>query len=148
MDYIKIRFSDDVSHLHSSYEKSLEDMFRSVNPMFSLDQRTWKPPIDIYETPVEIILRAELAGVEKENLEVEISRRAIKISGKRSQPAHLKNATYRLAEIQYGIFERILYLPVFIDTEKVSTAYSHGFLEIRLAKGESEKVYKVHVSDG
>ena len=146
MDYIKIRFSKEFEKVQSQVESSIEDIFRSINPMFSLEERTWKPSMDIYETTDEIIIRAEVAGVDKNRLEVEISNRAVKIFGTRQELPRSANATYRLAEIQYGNFERILYLPAPIDTENVSTSYANGFLEIRLAKQKAEKAYKIPVS--
>ena len=146
MDYIKIRFSKEFEKVQSQVESSIEDIFRSINPMFSLEERSWKPSMDIYETTDEIIIRAEVAGVDKDRLEVEISNRAVKIFGTRQELPRSANATYRLAEIQYGNFERILYLPAPIDTENVSTSYANGFLEIRLAKQKMEKAYKIPVS--
>ncbi|MEJ2057716.1 MAG: Hsp20/alpha crystallin family protein, partial [Desulfofustis sp.] len=130
------------------FEKSIEDMFRTVNPMFTLAERRWKPQMDIYETPDEIIILAEIAGVDKKDLELEISSKAVKIFGNRSEHFRIKNATYRLAEIQYGKFERILYLPSPIDPEVVSASYSNGFLQIRLAKLTVERSHKVQITDG
>jgi HSP20 family protein len=147
MDLIKIRFGEDFDEFQSKFEPSIEDVFRSISPMFSLGERTWKPQVDIYETSEEIIMRAEIAGAEQESLEVEISNRAVKISGNRVELPRIENAKYRLAEIQYGKFERILYLPVPIDTEVVSASYSNGFLEIRLAKQLLDRIYKVTISD-
>ena len=146
MDYIKIRFTDGFDHLDSKFEKTVEDLFRSINPMFTIAERTWTPQMDIYETPDEIIIMGEIAGVTKEDLELEISSKAVRIQGNRVPITRIENATYRLAEIQYGKFERILYLPAPIDTENVSTAYANGFLEIRLAKQKKEKTYKIPVS--
>jgi len=147
MDYIKIRFSNDFDELDSDIEKSFEEIFRSMKPMFTLSERCWKPQMDIYETGEEIIIRAEVAGVDKENLEVEISGKAVKIYGHRSELPRADNGTYRLAEIQYGRFERILFLPAPIDTEVVSTSYSNGFLQIRLAKLQLDKTHKIRISD-
>ena len=141
MDYIKIRFGDDFDRLGSE----IEDMFRSMSPMFSLSERTWTPQMDIYETPQEIIIRAEIAGVEKENLEVEINSKAVKISGNRCELPRIDRATYRLAEIQYGNFERTLYLPAPIDTEIVTSSYSNGFLQIRLAKLAQDTIHKIPI---
>lgn len=148
MDYIKIRFTNDFDRLSSEFEKTCEDIFRSINPSFSLTERLWKPQMDIYETPEEIIVRAEIAGVDKENLEVEICSRAVKIYGHRTEIACTDNATYRLAEIQYGKFERTLFLPSMIDTDIVSSFYRDGFLEIRLAKLPVDKTHKIIISDG
>jgi HSP20 family protein len=147
MDYIKIRFSKEVDQFDSKLEKRIDDMFQAINPMFTLSERYWKPQMDIYETVEEIIVRAEIAGVDKEELEVEISSRAVKIYGNRPQPSGDNNATYRLAEIQYGRFERILYLPAPIDTDIVSTSYVNGLLQIRLAKLPLDQTYKVPISD-
>ena len=148
MDYIKIRFSKEVDQFDSKLEKRIDDMFQAINPMFTLSERYWKPQMDIYETGEEIIVRAEIAGVDKEELEVEISSRAVKIYGNRPQPSGDNNATYRLAEIQYGRFERILFLPAPIDPEIVSAAYHNGLLEIRLAKQPPEKIHKIPIQDG
>ena len=145
MDYIKIRFCNDFDELHSKFDRSIQDVFGSINSAFSIEERTWRPQVDIYETEEEIIVRAEVAGVDKEDLAVEVSRRAIKIMGKRSEIPRIDNATYRLAEIQYGKFERVLYLPVPIDTEIVSTAYSNGFLEIRLVKLATDRTYTIPI---
>lgn len=89
--------------------------------------------MDIFETRDEIIIQAEIAGVCRENIVVELSDKAVKISGvrKSSQPIA---TTYRLAEIQFGRFERVLYLPSVIDMEKVSASYANGFLELKLGK--------------
>jgi len=147
MDYIKIRFCNDFDKLQSKIDRSIKNAFGAMNPTFALDERTWHPQIDIYETEEEIIVRAEVAGVDKEDLAIEVSRRAIKLAGKRSEIPRIDNATYRLAEIQYGKFERVLYLPVPIDTEIVSTSYQNGFLEIRLVKLDVEKTYKIPISE-
>ena len=147
MEYIKIKFGHDFEAMSPSFEKSIEDMFRSVNPIFSFCNCTWNPQMDIYETPEEIIIRAEIAGVDKENLEVEINNKAVRISGNRSELPRIDSASYRLAEIQYGCFERVLFLPSPIDPEIVSASYLNGFLQIRLAKMAVDTVYTIPISD-
>ncbi|MDJ0830791.1 MAG: Hsp20/alpha crystallin family protein [Desulfobacterales bacterium] len=147
MDYIKIRFGDDSDPFSSRFEQTVEEMFRSLNPRFTLCERAWNPPMDICETPDDIIIRAEIAGVDKEDLGVEINRKAVRIYGHRRAMTRLENSTYRLAEIQYGQFERVLFLPAPIDTEIVSSAYSNGFLEIRLGKLKLDEVHRIPISD-
>jgi HSP20 family protein len=147
MDYIKIRFTKDFDHLGSSFEKTVEDLFRTINPMFRIAEQKWKPQMDMYETPDEIIIMGEIAGVNKEDLELEISSKAVKVQGNRTQCPRIDNAKYRLAEIQYGKFERILYLPSPIDPEVVSASYTNGFLQVRLAKLKLDKTFKVPISE-
>ena len=148
MEFIKIRIAEDFGHLGSDLEKTIEDMFRSISPAFTFAERTWKPPMDMNETPDEIVIIAEVAGVDKDDLEVEISSKAVRIQGSRVACHCTEDTTYRLAEIQYGRFERILYLPAPIDAEVVSAGYKNGLLEIRLAKMPIEKSHKIPISDG
>ena len=148
MEYIKIRFLDDFGQIGSKFEKTIEDMFRSMSPAFTLAERTWKPPMDMNETPEEVVIVAEIPGVDKDDLEVEISSKAVRIQGNRFAKHCSADATYRLAEIQYGRFERVLFLPAPIDPEVVSAAYQNGLLEIRLAKQPPEKTHKIPIQDG
>ena len=104
--------------------------------------------MDIYETVDEIIILAEIAGVSKDDLEVEINRKAVKIYGNRRPVHRLNNSTYRLAEIQYGKFERILFLPTPIDTEMVSASFLNGLLQIHLAKIPVDVIHKIPIKDG
>jgi HSP20 family protein len=147
VDYIKIRFGNDFEQIASQLERSFEDMFRPVKPMFASSECNWTPQMDIYETPEEIIVLAEVAGVEKDNLDVEINSRAIHIQGRRNPMPRTEKATYRLAEIQYGRFERILYLPVPIDTEVISSSYNNGFLQIRLVKLMRDATYTIPIEE-
>ena len=133
MKHIEIRFDDNIETC-AKEEKSFEEMFQSVNPMFCFSKRIWKPQMDIFETRNEIIIQAEIAGVRKEDIVVEVSNKAVKISGNRKSNHADRTATYRLAEIQFGQFERVLYLPCVIDVEKVSAQFSNGFLELTLGK--------------
>jgi HSP20 family protein len=134
MDYIKIRFGSEIEHHKCESDKSIEEMFQSLNPMFRLEKSSWKPQVDIFETTEDIVIQVTMAGVDKENMEVEISNNALKISGRRSPPPQKGKATYSLAEIQYGSFERVLFLPCPIDTNKVTASYSNGFLQVSLGK--------------
>jgi len=147
MDYIKIRFTKDFDQLDSRFEKTVEDLFRTINPMFRIAEQKWKPQMDMYETPDEIIIMGEIAGVNKEDLELEISSKAVRVQGNRAQFLRIDNAKYRLAEIQYGKFERILYLPSPIDPEVVSASYTNGFLQVRLAKLKLDKTFKVPITE-
>ena len=149
MDYIKIRFGSNFDPTGQNLGKSIQEIFRPrpVSPMFSSREHMWTPQMDIFETPEEIMIWAEISGVEKDDLDLEINSRAVKISGIRREMSRVPNGTYRLAEIQYGRFERILYLPSPVDTEVVSSTFTNGLLKIRIAKLRLDKVHKVPISD-
>lgn len=148
MDYIKIRFGDDFDELASNLDRSFSDMFHTIKPQFKLADQSWNPAVDIYQTPREMIIRVEIAGVEKEDLSVEINSRAIRIRGRRRELPRLADSAYRLAEIQYGRFERILYLPEPIDTDTVSSSYLNGFLEIHMIRFKREETHRIPIQNG
>lgn len=147
MEYIKIRFGDEFDKIGSRFEETIEDMFRSMGPMFCLAERSWKPAMDIYETKDEIIILAEVAGVSKDKIDIEVNSKAIKISGCRNEVPKMESCNYRLAEIQYGSFERILILPAFIDQDNVDASFQDGFLKIRLVKKPIERKIQIPISD-
>lgn len=148
MDYIKIKFARDFDDSSSESERSFEELFHSMKPLFTLSNQVFQPAVDIYETPDQVIVRIEIAGVEKDDFSVELSRTAVRIRGVRKELTRKRDAAYRLAEIQYGPFERILRLPRAVDPEVTSTVYKSGFLELHLAKSAKPKVYKIEVVDG
>ena len=148
MDYIKIKFARDFDNSSADAERSFEELFHSMKPLFTLSNQAFQPAVDIYETPDQVIVRIEIAGVAKTDFSVELSRSAVRIRGIRKELTRKADAAYRLAEIQYGPFERILRLPTAVDPEVASTVYKNGFLELYLAKSAKPKVYKIEVTDG
>ena len=149
MDYIKIRFGKGTDVLSSPFDQAVEGLYRPghLSPVFSSCERSWIPQMDIIETQDEIVVMAEISGVDKDNLEVEINNKAVRIFGRRSPMVSPENITYRLAEIQYGQFERILFLPSPIDPEVVSSSYSNGFLRLTLAKMPRPETHRIPISD-
>jgi HSP20 family protein len=145
MSYIKIRFGNSLDNLGSGINRSIEEILGPFSPIFALSERKWKPFMDIYESETDIIVVAEIAGIDKDDLELEISNKAMRISGERKSAQLEGNPTYRLAEIQYGSFERILYLPAPIDVDRVTATYTNGLLRINMAKLVLDRVQKIQI---
>ena len=147
MDYIKIRFTNDFDGRRDQFQRTMSHMLHSLNPMYAFSKNTWYPALDIFETPTEIIVIAELAGVDKEALNLEINSRAVRISGRRLGVPPAEEGKYRLAEIQYGNFERVLYLPAAIDTDSVNATYKKGLLTIRVNKMAMASRQNIPITD-
>jgi HSP20 family protein len=140
MDFIKIRFGDERGVPDTEMQNTVGNgILRLFDPTYALHRHIWKPPVNIYETVEEITIVAELAGVKDEDIHLEVSRRAVKISGRRMERSRVKNSRYRLAEITYGLFERTLSLSIPIDVDHVSAMYNEGMLEIRIPKLPPER---------
>ena len=146
MELVKIRFGNDPESNETSIKKNLSDVFRTSNPLFRCSDCLWVPPMDMIETAEEIIIVAEIAGANIDEMKVEITHKAVKISGRRRALSPTSSAKYRLAEIHYGNFERILYLPDSVDSDNIDASYSKGLLSIRLAKRPAEKLHKVPIT--
>jgi HSP20 family protein len=149
MNYIKIRFRNDRGMIEREIQDALEDTFRMTNPaMFAVGEHSWRPNTDIYETSDQILVVMDLAGVKREEIHLEVSRKAIKIYGKRDQKALPGTTRYRLAEIAYGYFERHLSLPAPVDGDRIEATYRDGLLEVRMTKLQpiNEAVRKVTIT--
>ncbi|MFH1079850.1 MAG: Hsp20/alpha crystallin family protein [Pseudomonadota bacterium] len=148
MHTIQIRFGEDPGRPDSDPRTVIDEMFSLVNPRYNACHRIWRPQMDIYESPGEIILVVEIAGAKREDLHVEIGRKTVKMSGRRRIRPLSENARYRLVEIPYGYFERSVVLPAPIDADLVDATYVDGLLQIRMAKLPLEKIRKIHVQNG
>jgi HSP20 family protein len=145
MNCIKIRFINNPEDVESEFRRSVEEMVRAAQPRFTLSRQRWRPQIDIYETRKEIIILAEISGVPREEIHLEIGPRTVKITGTREGGPRGEDAHYRLAEIPCGRFERNIALPVPIDIETVRAVCRDGILEIRLAMRPLDRVYKINI---
>jgi HSP20 family protein len=148
MHTIQIRFGEDFGRPESDPRRIIDEMFNLINPRYNACHRIWRPQMDIYESPGEIILVVEIAGAKREDLHVEIGRKTVKMSGRRRVRPLSEDARYRLVEIPYGYFERSLILPAPIDADQVDATYIDGLLQIRMAKLPVDTTRKIHVHNG
>ena len=142
MNFIKIKFG---SNFEEEFQKAVHEVFHLVSPVFKYYESIWRPNIDVYESIDEIIILADLAGLNKEELHIEIDHRKIKIAGVRKAIADLKSARYRLAEIPRGYFERSIALPETVDAESAIASYADGVLMIRVNKLAANKARRIEI---
>lgn len=100
-------------------------------PMYSTI--AWRPPTDIYETPDEIIVVIELAGVDEEDLSVTLFRDLLVVEGRREQPVTDMSACHQLG-IKYGDFRSEIAIQTPVDHDSVKADYINGLLKIILQK--------------
>jgi HSP20 family protein len=94
----------------------------------------WVPNTDIYETEVSFVVRMELAGVDKDEVQISLSDRTLTVRGRRPDLCRKEKCHFRQMEIHYGLFERRIIIPRTIDGRKVKANYRNGFLIIELPK--------------
>ena len=125
-------------------ERFFEHLGRWKRPVFFFE-KAWKPLCDVSETPVEIIVVADLAGVTAENINIEVLNDTLHIRGTRGEPTFSERRNHHMMEITYGTFEREIPLPTRVDAENAKAIYDEGFLEIRLPKVAKEPPKEVGV---
>lgn len=96
--------------------------------------RLWRPPTDVRETDDEVVVLVEIAGVKQSEVSITLKDNILTVKGERKNSPMREGCCYRNLEIYTGRFERNIYLPETVDTEKVKASYRDGFLEITVAK--------------
>jgi HSP20 family protein len=99
-----------------------------------LVQPRWRPDADTYETATTVEIMVDLAGVEEDDLEVQLFEDVLVIEGRRHLPSCQEGAVYHAAGIRQGPFRVELPLPVPVDAERVEARYERGLLRITLQK--------------
>lgn len=137
--------------------RDLLDFHERANQMLGMGFREgtkkrpikWYPVVDVLETPEELMFRAELPGVGKDNISLEVEGTTLILSGNRKLESEPKMAIYHAIERVQGFFERRFALPGIPDISKVKATYVDGILEIVLPKASiySERTVCVECSD-
>ena len=99
--------------------------------------------IDLEETKDELIVRAELPGMKKEEIKVSTIGNSLTLRGERKQKREKKANTYHRIEQRYGHFERVIPLPFEVKTEKVKASYRDGILQITFPKLDKVKLKEI-----
>jgi HSP20 family protein len=105
----------------------------------------WAPACDIYETDHEIVIKAELPEVKKENVYVSFENNVLTIRGERKFEEEAKRENYHRIERSYGEFVRSFTLPTFVDTNKINAEFKEGVLRVMIPKREEAKPKQVEV---
>lgn len=120
----------------------------TVNRMLS-DQaatsRPWAPAVDILETDNDLVLKADLPGLEMRDIDIQIENGTLTLKGERKFEKEENNKGYHRLERSYGSFVRYFTVPETIDPEKVRADYHNGVLTITLPKKEIAKPRTVKV---
>ncbi len=101
---------------------------------------TWRPPIDVYETPEAITIVAEIAGMEREDIEVVIEGDIVSLRGTRPDPHVCDHRAFHEAHIAYGLFAADVYVPVGTDVDRATASYENGFLRIELPRSQGRTI--------
>jgi HSP20 family protein len=132
----------DLVSLRGDFDRLFESFF-GVSPV--AQENIWAPVVDIAENNGNIEVKAELPGMNKEDIKVTVKDNVLSLSGERKQEKETKEKTYHRIERYYGSFCRNIQLPESVEADKVKATYKDGVLNIVLPKPETAKPRKIDV---
>ena len=106
----------------------------------------WAPNVDIFENEGELLVKAELPGVDPKDVELNVENNVLTISGERKLEFEDKKENYHRVERAYGSFSRSFSLPRLIDEDKIAADYKDGVLTVHVPKHEKAKPRQIAIS--
>jgi HSP20 family protein len=139
MDDFKKDILKDVRRIQEEMDLLFDHFCKIRHSPVLTAKRLWRPPTDVFETENQVVVLVEIAGMKKKDLNVTLTDNVLVIRGDRQEKTLAHKTFYRNMEINYGMFERNIYLPESIDPDSVRAEYKDGYLEIRLYKKEGKR---------
>ena len=134
---------------------SLQDRInRLFNEAFSgskafeddVSMSAWRPAVDIYDTDNALVIKAELPGIEKDDVSVDVKGNVLTIKGERSFDKEIKEENYYRKERSIGKFQRSFTLPEAVNPEAIKANFKNGVLEIEVPKPEEKKPKQISIN--
>jgi HSP20 family protein len=107
---------------------------------------SWTPSVDIHETEDGFVIKAELPGVSKDDISIDVHQNTLTLRGQRKHESEVKQDKYHRVERSYGTFQRSFVLPTMVDQDKVQATYKDGVLELHLPKSEAAKPKRIAIN--
>ena len=139
------RERSEIDRFRTEIDRLFDDFFIRRSFGRDFEEGDWMPAVDISESEKEIIIHAEIPGVDAKALDITLSGRNFTIKGERKQEQEEKRESYHRIERRYGSFHRSFELPADVDGDKVEAAYEDGVLTVNLPKSKEQSVKKTEV---
>lgn len=131
--------------LKERINRIFEETFQ-IHDNISVTTGTWSPPVDLYETESEFIVKAEVPEVKQDDLSIRLEDNTLIIEGERRQKRD-RVGDYHRIERPYGRFKRSFILPKPVDSDSVRASLQNGVLKIILPKKEEKIQTRIDISD-
>jgi HSP20 family protein len=132
-----------LSNLQNQFNRIFNESFRTQAEESALT--TWAPAVDIYETPNELVVKADLPDVNEKEIDVRVENNLLTIRGERKFEKSVSEENYLRVERTYGAFSRSFSLPNTVKAEAIGAEYRNGVLTVNLPKREESKPRQVKI---
>jgi HSP20 family protein len=135
----------DLVTLREKMNRLFEDAVTGRGEQKDLVTSSWAPAVDIYEDENQLVLTAEVPGIDEKDIEIKLEDNTLSIHGERKMEKETKEENYHRIERAYGSFYRSFTLPNYIDQEKIHAEHENGVLKITMSKKAELKPRKVKI---
>ena len=135
-----LRFESHFGDLDREIDRYIDQMQRQKRPVVQFGHRVWRPLVDLFETEDMLVAIVELAGVDQDALDISVEDRVLAVRGRRSIGSARQPSSYHLMEIGHGVFERVVPLPVSVDSDRTSANVRNGMLEVCMPKAKAQRI--------
>ena len=118
---------------------------RLVDQVWGGRQESWLPAVDVFDTKDAVVLKAELAGMDPDDIQIEVEDNVLTIKGERRFEEKVDEERYYRVERRFGSFQRSLALPQGVRTDEIGASYDDGILTVSVPKTEEEKPKRIEV---
>jgi HSP20 family protein len=132
-----------ISNLQDQFNRLFNESFRTHTEESALT--SWAPAVDIYETPNELVVKADLPDVNEKDIDVRVENNLLTIHGERKFDKSVSEENFLRVERTYGSFSRSFSLPNTVNPEAIGAEYKNGVLTVTLPKREESKPRQVKV---
>jgi HSP20 family protein len=109
---------------------------------------SWAPAVDVFEQDGNIVLKAELPGVDPKDVDIRVENNVLSLRGERKFEGEVDRENYHRVERAYGSFARSFTLPSVVNTEKIQAEFKDGLLKVTLPKREEAKPKQIAIDVG
>jgi len=129
-----------------SLPNEIDKFFGDFGLDFWNTDSVWNPSVDIAESNDGFEVKAEIPGLNKDDIKISFEDEMLKLSGERKFEDEKKEKNYHRIERRYGKFERAFYLPKNVKTENIKAKYKDGILTVNIPKSEEAKSKEIEIN--
>lgn len=137
----------DFGSLQERINRMFDDTIRTLYPTDGeeLEKGTWAPAVDIYETNDSFVVSADLPGLNKDEIQIDLKDNTLTLKGEKKFEEKVSKDNYIRVERAYGSYVRSFTLPQNVDPEKIKAKYKEGVLEVTIPKKEDARPKQIKV---
>jgi HSP20 family protein len=137
----------ELNTLQTEMNRLFNSFFDEGNGPSRAGARRWAPAVDLFEREDSLVLKADLPGLERDDVQIEVRDNVLTIAGERRADFEEKQNGYYRVERAFGSFSRSLTLPEGVNADKIAASFDKGVLEVTIPKPEARKPRRIEIGE-